>query len=427
MIMRLSCLRLASVLVVLSFAPSPLVGELPTALAAGATWYVNDGPSGNDSNSCLSASAPCLTVSSALARAPSGATIMVAPNLYPGGLVITQNVTLIGSGIGLTTIEGGGPVITISPSITVALRGLTISGGTASDGGGIENGTGTVIGRNVAITGNSGTYGGGIYNCGTITLSNSTVSNNTGAMGGGIYASCGTVNLVNSTVSANTSTTVGGGILDYGVLNVTNSTISGNSAARGGGGVHGFQETMTITNTTISKNSGQLGGGVYNESGTVTLTNDTISGNTGAAGGVYNAFGTASLSNTVVAGNIGGGSPDCGINLSDGSGGHGYNFIGDGTNCGLTDGTNGDHVGTSSAPLDAKLASLAPNGGPTMTMMPQAGSPLISAGYAPTCLSAGSQGISNKDQRSYPRKAAAAPTGRGVCDIGAYDTEGTGR
>src|SRR5262249_26838721 len=57
------------------------------------------------------------------------------------------------------------------------------------------------------------------------------------------------------------------------------------------------------------------------------------------------------------------------------------NFIGDGSGLtGITDGTNGNHVGTAAAPLDPRLGPLQDNGGPTQTLAPLANSRLIGAG-----------------------------------------------
>ena len=71
----------------------------------------------------------------ALAAAGDGDTIRVGPGIYTAGLTITASVTLVGAGRHSTIIRGGGPVLTIgsfgaATQPTVALRGLTITGGT---------------------------------------------------------------------------------------------------------------------------------------------------------------------------------------------------------------------------------------------------------------------------------------------------------
>ena len=55
---------------------------------------------------------------------------------------------------------------------------------------------------------------------------------------------------------------------------------------------------------------------------------------------------------------------------------------------GITNGSNHNQVGTSSSEIAPNLGSLANNGGPTQTMLPQSGSPLIGAGSSFAQLSA---------------------------------------
>ena len=63
-----------------------------------------------------------------------------------------------------------------------------------------------------------------------MTVQNSTLSGNSATYGGGIFEYGGTVTVENSTLSGN-SALIGGGIHNDGTVTVQNSTISGNSAA----------------------------------------------------------------------------------------------------------------------------------------------------------------------------------------------------
>src|SRR5262249_30093440 len=108
--------------------------------------------------------------------------------------------------------------------------------------------------------------------------------------------------------------------------------------------------------------------------------------------------------NSVIAGNSGGTYPDVDGYFDD----QGHNFIGDGTGGNLVNGSDGDQVGTASAPLDSELGPLQDNGGPTLTQLPLTGSPLIDAGdntFAPAT-----------DQRYFTRIVNE------VIDIGAVET-----
>ena len=114
------------------------------------------------------------------------------------------------------------------------------------------------------------------------------------------------------------------------------------------------------------------------------------------------------VGNTIIANNtiIRDGSPSdtCGRTFIS----NGFNLIGDGTGIyGLTNGVNGDQVGTDSEPIDPKLGPLKDNGGPTQTLALRRGSPAIDA--------ANPQDFPPTDQRGVSR-----PQGEGP-DIGAYE------
>jgi hypothetical protein len=114
--------------------------------------------------------------------------------------------------------------------------------------------------------------------------------------------------------------------------------------------------------------------------------NCTITNNTALLGGYSSGLHTnnstgfneqnAKVRNTIVAGNVGVNPELLGLFSS-----QGHNLIGksDGTN-GFTNAVNGDKVGTTATPLDARLAALANNGGPTKTHALLAGSPSLDAG-----------------------------------------------
>ena len=166
-----------------------------------------------------------------------------------GQLLIFGDLSIEGPGEGLITFDATGQnrVFSINPNVSVALSGITVTGGSAKgSGGGIYNyGTLTVTGS--IISGNSAegddSKGGGIYNNGgTLTVTDSTISGNSvigkyNINGGGIYNNNGTLTITNSTIFGNSAGGGGGGgIYNDGTLTVTSSTILGNSAGYGGGG-----------------------------------------------------------------------------------------------------------------------------------------------------------------------------------------------
>ncbi len=278
----------------------------------------------------------------------SGNTLDVPSNTTIQGATAVINSTLTS----LVTVDGGSgsygnfSVFTVNSGVTgAAIANLTVTDGSASDGGGIVN-YGTLAVSNSTVSGNSasGLGGGGIYNDGTLTLTGSTVSGNsaTGAsgQGGGIYnENGGTLTVTGSTFSGN-SGGAGGGIYNDGTLTVSNSTFSGNSATAGGGGAI-----------------------VLFGSGTLTVTDSVFSGNNAAyGGGIFSFAGTPVVSDSVLTG-------DEGLECETSAGG--------GTSC-VTNGVDGNVVGFTSA----QLAPLGNYGGPTQTMIPLPGSAAICAGSA---------------------------------------------
>jgi parallel beta-helix repeat protein len=213
-------------------------------------------------------------------------------------------------------------------------------------------------------------------------------------------------------VSGNSATQSGGGLFagNFGTTTLTDCTVSGNSAVLGGG-LYSRYCTLTLTDCTVSGNTATgNAGGVYSMRGsTTTLTDCTVSGNSagGHGGGL---FGAALLHNTLIAGNVSG---PAGMTRDDVNGNlaaSDYNLIGDGTGMtGISNGVNGNLVGSADAPIDPLLDALGDNGGPTPTMALLPGSPALNAG-APDQLG-------STDQRGVVRS--------GGVNIGAYQASAT--
>ena len=177
--------------------------------------------------------------------------------------------------------QGASGVFVIGKSL-VWLNGLTVTGGKATDGGGINvQPRGLLDFSHGAIRGNEAEHGGGLFNSGVSTLWDVTVADNTAAIsGGGLHNEEGDVSLYNVRLSGNGAQWGGGLSNTLGIVEVFDATVSGNSAAKAGGGLSNYYGEMTLTNTTVSGNSAveEDGGGLYSE-GTTALTNVTLSGN----------------------------------------------------------------------------------------------------------------------------------------------------
>jgi hypothetical protein len=145
----------------------------------------------------------------------------------------------------------------------------------------------------LTITGGYATDGGGIYCFGSSpTVTNCTVSGNSAYQGGGgmrnHYYSNPTV--TNCVLSGNGADYYGGGIsnTDYSSPTVTNCTLSGNTSYYGGGMYNDYQSHPAVTNCTFGGNSAVYnGGGMYNDwNSDPTVTNCILWANTGGA--IYN-------------------------------------------------------------------------------------------------------------------------------------------
>jgi hypothetical protein len=394
------------------------IGAYDTAGRGGvahATWYVS--PAGSDSVACAanSKSSPFATIQAALACAGDGDVISLAPSgstAYPGVGTISHSVSIeaaAGSNARTVRIDVSKPTSSPEPAVVPA--------------------TGSVAIQDVALECplESACARPDVLDNGTLRLQGASVI---GGGDGGI------------TVAPNGSTDPHLTVLGSSVVHSTNlgngtgGTDAGGISAENLGAGTG-NPTVTVANSTIADNRGSVSGagGIYvhlyastPELGGLTLINDTIAGNQGNVGGVDDNACSGSgcprvgvvASNTVIAANSevsDGVNADCSGAIGDGPGAH--NLLGDGSACtGMTNGANGDQVGTTASPIDPLLAPAAYNGGPTETGPPLAGSPVIGAADPATC-EAGP--ISDLDQRGDARRADT----RNACDIGAYDTGGT--
>jgi CSLREA domain-containing protein len=324
---------------------------------------------------------------------------------------LTANVTIQGPGANVLTVQRDAKdaafsVFTVDKGATATISGLTISGGSATQGGGIDN-LGSLTVSDSTLSGNTATGndgGGGIDNLGSLTVSDSTLSSNSAQAGGGLLNYIGASLLVSDcTFQANNAVGAGGLMNASATATVQSSTFVDNTAAHDGGGLYngGTGAELQVTDCTIADNHvGFGGGGIYVYLGQMlTVANTTITGNTADyRGGIYFDQGNVTLQNSIVAGNTG---YDL---LSSGSGTSLASFSliqNDGT--GLKNGSNGNIIGVN--PL---LAPLGNYGGATQTMALLPGSPAIDAGSS-------SYGGST-DQRGKPRV--------GATDIGAFESQG---
>ncbi|HHW77378.1 MAG TPA: DUF4214 domain-containing protein [Xanthomonadaceae bacterium] len=373
--------------------------------------------------------------------------------LSSGGFTITDNLTINGPGASLT-ISGNNAqrIFTINSGVTATFSALKLQNGgiqnsgtltlnnstiqssiwgSASIAGGAIGNTGTMVVNNCTLSGNSATdnYGGGIYNAGTLTVNSSVLSGNTAPnwSGGGIY-NTGTLTVNNSTVSGNSTDGSGGGIRNGGrsaTATVNNTTLSGNSAQYGGGGINHESGTLTVRNSTLSGNSvldssTSSGGGGISIRGSATILNSTLSGNAASAsrgGGIHISRASLSIGNTLVAGNTGFNGKEI-YNTSGVFTSLGDNLFGENGTSGLV---NVNPIASDiilPGPISTAIGPLANNGGPTLTHLPVAGSPLINAGNNTLAQSAGL----TTDQRGFGPRIVNGTVDIGSVEVGAVST-----
>jgi hypothetical protein len=296
-----------------------------------------------------------------IAAAKSGDSINFASSLKgrtitltSGELLINKGLTIQGLGAAQLTISGGNAsrVFDVTSSQPVVLSGLTISNGNGvvnknqshngdGEGGAILNDTTLTI-RGCTVSGNSASYGGGaVANLGSgLSITSSTISGNTaGQYGGGIWGNGADLTISGSTLSSNTSHYGGAIDMPGGTLMISTSMFSKNTASNWGGAIYAYvsfpstisgtsftgntcpydggaifhdgPELLTLTGCTLSGNFAGVGGGIFN-SGTLTVGGSTLSDNSatgysgqvGNGGGIYNS-GAITVRRSLFTGNSG--------------------------------------------------------------------------------------------------------------------------
>ena len=386
------------------------------AAAQASTIVVNDTGDPAGAGDCPN-SGQC-SLRQAVAAASSGDTIQLDDSTYSltqgSDIEINKNLTIAGDGVNATVIDGSGNgqvrIFRIDGG-TVLIQGLSMTHGVdgndeafqscspcetinANGGGALFNDGGNVTVDNVAFTNNGENtpLGGAASNrFGNLTLTDVSFTGNNAAGGGGLFVGGGNVDGVGVTFENN-----GGSAFD-------------------GGAAYVLRGNLSLTNATIVGNgwASSIGGGIANGGGTLTLVHDTFSGN------IRGAIQTDQGAETIV------GSTIIGAGFADGTdfaclpSGRWTDQLNDvpvGQAITNDDGNNLDedgHCGFNGnediANEDARLASIADNGGPTRTQALLAGSPAIGNANELECPAT--------DQRDITRD--------GPCDIGAFNTQPT--
>jgi hypothetical protein len=339
-----------------------------------------------------------------------------------GSNVTVSNCLLVGNS---ANYQGAG--IAAAGILTVSNSRLTGNTSEAGYGAGLC----AVTGSSVTVSGstlanNYGYQGGGIltYTASSVTVSDSVLMANSAANAGGISAG-GSVTVIRSTLMYNRVVFNGGGIFAAGSVTVSDSFLEGNSAFigsttqdGGGGGIAGegncsvtvsnctlvgnvsrdrgagillhdiaYGGSMTVSNCTLVGNSASNAGGGIMDGQWMTVSNCTLVGNTARAAGGLGSYNGAhqnsvlTVNNSILTGNsaLVGAGPDL-AGVVDSSSAYNLVGIGDSTLRGISDGVDGNQIGTPASPIDPLLGTLGDHGGATQTIPLLAGSPALNAG-----------------------------------------------
>jgi predicted outer membrane repeat protein len=171
----------------------------------------------------------------ALKDAPEGAVLCLRPGTYPGLAVFTRSVTV--RGLGEVVLDAGGesPALDLQGDrLSVALSGLTISGGRNESGGALRlQARSQIAFEGCTFRGNVATsYGGGAIHAerGKVVLDGCRFEGNSGGMGAALLADgVSSWEIAGTTVVGNTGQRGALAVREGAQLTMSGSTFSGNT------------------------------------------------------------------------------------------------------------------------------------------------------------------------------------------------------
>jgi Ca2+-binding RTX toxin-like protein len=270
---------------------------------------------------------------------------------------------------------------TVQPSV---ITGSTINNNAAGTKYGFDGQRSQAPGADATQYSPQKGHGGGIYTGSALTVENSTLTGNAaGGDGGGIYAGFFTFN---------------GRVAGSGALDVRSTTVSGNAAGSGGGiywSTYIPQDTTgtpppnpVIENSIVGANDAD---GPQN--------GNDLAGSTATQVPTQTARADASTSSDAVFDSA-------------------FSLFKDTTGVTVNETVPGSNI----TGQDPQLAALGDNGGPTQTMAPLSGSPVVDHGRTPAGETTDQRG--EKRPFDLPEIGNSAAAGADGADIGAYERQG---
>lgn len=302
--------------------------------------------------------------------------------LGPGAEVLTVDANQTGRITEVGSFTG-------QPSDLYRIEGLTLTGGRAESAGALFSLSGTLTLDGVHLVHNEATdFGGGAVEVGDGAILNvirCVIAHNSAFNSGGGIMSRGELKVERSAIYSNQVDLEGGGLWIDGTASVTESTIYGNHAGNGAGGILVFGDTqqLVLYQVTIAENRGRFAGGISLTSAEIPV----LGGGNILARNLLEATGAEVNCNTS-------------LDLSD------LNNLSTDDSCGFVGASDLENT-------DPELLPLLWAGGPTPSLVPLAGSPVIDASDAAHCI--------EFDQREFDRPVDGDGMGGAVCDIGATE------
>ncbi len=241
----------------------------------------------NASDLVFPGAAPCQqTLQACVDAAVAGTTIRIQSGIYTGSVTLNKAVSLIGAGAETTTLFAtpGKRLLTISGSAvtnTVHISGLTLTGGQASGGNGLDKHGGAMLIEegaepqlsNLLIRDNQAVgMGGGmaVVNTSRLSIVNSHfINNQAGNIGGGLWSSAEYTEIASSTFVGNRAASGGGGFIN-GHFILQNTIFEANHAIAEGGGLYGGKsngerdpQARLIDATFVRNTAATQGGGAF--------------------------------------------------------------------------------------------------------------------------------------------------------------------
>lgn len=342
----------------------------------------------------------------------SGLTLKNGSSPAGGAITLAGGVSVLdGLNIESSQAQTGGGVVMQGGSFTIKDSELVDNKATTS-GGAFAAASSHLQIIDTTFTGNSGNIGGGGYVDGgednSITVTGARFSNNTAVQaGGGLAVFTPTVEdfvsmkteITGSTFMGNKSTAdltaggLGGGAIFSGSsdTDIDSSLFVNNSSASIGGALYLNAplpaNRASIQNSTFTQNTAEMAGaGIADFSFGLKIDSSTLTGNQ-TTSPYASEFGGAGLvamlptevKNSIIAGNI---PEDISSSVTSeqakGDIKGSFNLIGKMPNASYSEAVTGSDITSS----DPKLSPLADNGGPTLTMLPAADSPVVNKGLS---------------------------------------------